>query len=161
MLLLITIIIVIKLPLSVAWSTFRKISSISRLTTRITKLRFILCVYMEREREKKRKREGVRAIRVNVCISRFVAATFRKKKKKFPPPLRIQQFSSSLHVPDALLSAPRILYFFFLFFRVVNVTPSNDINVTRACHAFARLFENNRISGGRERERIPISFFCE
>ena len=132
-------------------------------------------VYGERERKKGKERRRTSDSRKNwgrcvdcaarlsrnVCISRFVAATFRKKKKKFPPPLRIQQFSSSLHVPDALLSAPRILYFFFLFFRVVNVTPSNDINVTRACHAFARLFENNRISGGRERERIPISFFCE
>lgn len=132
-------------------------------------------VYGERERKKEKERRRTSDSRKNwgrcvdcaarlsrnVCISRFVAATFRKKKKKFPPPLRIQQFSSSLHVPDALLSAPRILYFFFLFFRVVNVTPSNDINVTRACHAFARLFENNRISGGRERERIPISFFCE
>lgn len=132
-------------------------------------------VYGERERKKEKERRRTSDSRKNwgrcvdcaarlsrnVCISRFVAATFRKKKKKFPPPLRIQQFSSSLHVPDALLSAPRILYFFFLFFGVVNVTPSNDINVTRACHAFARLFENNRISGGRERERIPISFFCE
>lgn len=42
---------------------------------------------------------------------------------------------------------------------MVNVTPSNDINVTRACHAFARLFENNRISGGRERERGFEFFF--
>lgn len=129
-------------------------------------------VYGERERKKEKERRRTSDSRKNwgrcvdcaarlsrnVCISRFVAATFRKKKKKFPPPLRIQQFSSSLHVPDALLSAPRILYFFFLFFRVVNVTPSNDINVTRACHAFARLFENNRISGGRKREDSNFFF---
>lgn len=121
------------------------------------------------------KKKSVRAIRVkigvvvsivlsrNVCISRFVAATFRKKKKKkksfvcstSSPSTRIQQFPPPPPSTDALLSTPRILYFFFLSFPppAVNVTPSNDINVTRACHAFARLFENNRIS-----ERSNIFF---
>lgn len=133
-------------------------------------------VYGERERKKEKERRRTSDSRKNwgrcvdcaarlsrnVCISRFVAATFRKKKKKkvSSSPSNPTIPSSSPHVPDALLSAPRILYFFFLFFGVVNVTPSNDINVTRACHAFARLFENNRISGGRERERIRF-FFCE
>lgn len=84
----------------------------------------------------------------------------KKKKKSFvcstsSPSTRIQQFPPPPPSTDALLSAPRILYFFFLSFPppAVNVTPSNDINVTRACHAFARLFENNRIS-----ERSNIFF---
>lgn len=120
------------------------------------------------------KKKGVRTIRVkigvvvsivlsrNVCISRFVAATFRKKKKKKKfRVLHLLPFDSNPTIPPsspvhgrATFRAENFIFFFSLFSPpAVNVTPSNDINVTRACHAFARLFENNRIS-----ERSNIFF---
>lgn len=84
----------------------------------------------------------------------------KKKKKKFRV-LHLLPFDSNPTIPPsspvhgrATFRAENFIFFFSLFSPpAVNVTPSNDINVTRACHAFARLFENNRIS-----ERSNIFF---